>query len=179
MTALRVERVETPLGEAHVVWSGDAVVALDWADCASRLHGWLDHRYGTWSTEPAPAGQATAALDAYFGGALDALNELPVDAGGTDFQGQVWTALRAIPAGTTTTYSGIAASLERPGADRAVGAANGRNPISLVLPCHRVIGAGGELRGYAGGVRRKRWLLAHEGVAVPAEQVGLFGSPSP
>jgi methylated-DNA-[protein]-cysteine S-methyltransferase len=85
---------------------------------------------------------------------------------GTPFQRSVWSALRRIPAGTTTSYGALAEHIERPTAVRAVGHANGANPISVVVPCHRVIGADGSLTGYGGGLDRKRWLLAHEGVAV-------------
>ena len=107
--------------------------------------------------------------------ALD-LEELPagppaplaeVDTGGTAFQRDVWSALRQIPCGETTSYGAMAKSMGRPGAARAVGITNGRNPVALVLPCHRVIGADGSLTGYAGGIERKRWLLRHEG-ALPA-----------
>ena len=100
-------------------------------------------------------------LDAYFDGALRDF-DLPLHAGGTPFQQRVWEALRAIPYGRTASYGQLARQLGRPGAARAVGAANGRNPLSIVVPCHRVIGASGTLTGYGGGVRNKRWLLDHE-----------------
>ncbi len=85
-------------------------------------------------------------------------------AGGTDFQRRVWAALREIPSGTTRTYGDIAAELGEPGAARAVGLANGANPVAIVVPCHRVIGSAGALTGFGGGLERKRWLLEHEGV---------------
>jgi methylated-DNA-[protein]-cysteine S-methyltransferase len=97
-------------------------------------------------------------LAAYFAGELTAF-DLPLDLRGTDFQQRVWAALRAIPYGETRTYGELAASLGAPTASRAVGLANGRNPVSIVVPCHRVVGAGGSLTGYAGGVGRKRALL--------------------
>jgi methylated-DNA-[protein]-cysteine S-methyltransferase len=109
----------------------------------------------------APATIADA-LDAYFGGRLDALEALAVRTGGTAFQRRVWAALRRIPAGTTTSYGALARRIGRPTAWRAVGLANGANPIALVVPCHRVIGASGALTGFGGGIERKRWLLAHE-----------------
>ena len=93
----------------------------------------------------------------------DALDALPVAAGGTPFQQQVWALLRRIPVGTTTTYAAIAAEMGRPTAVRAVARANATNPVGIVVPCHRVIGTDGRLVGYAGGLHRKRWLLAHEG----------------
>ena len=105
---------------------------------------------------------ARAQLDAYFAGELQEF-DLPLAPKGTAFQHEVWSALRDIPYGMTTTYGALARELGRPvGAARAVGACNGRNPIGIVVPCHRVIGAGGNIVGYAGGLDRKRWLLTHE-----------------
>ena len=112
---------------------------------------------------PDPAG-AVSALDAYFKGALDALDQLDVDPAGTPFQRRVWQALRNVAAGRTAAYSDIAAAVGAPAAVRAVGAANGANPIAIVIPCHRIIGRSGTLVGYGGGLDRKRWLLEHEGV---------------
>ena len=103
------------------------------------------------------------ALAAYFEGELSSIEALPVATGGTDFQRSVWAALRAIPAGETRSYSALATSVGRPAAVRAVGLANGANPIGIVVPCHRVIGKDASLTGYGGGLERKRWLLAHEG----------------
>jgi len=177
VTTLHLETVPSPIGDALLVLAEDgALVALDWADCRARLDGWLSARFD--GHEIAPREAASEAADAvrrFFAGETTALDAVPVDAGGTDFQAAVWAHLRTIPPGTTTTYGAIADALGSPGAVRAVGAANGRNPISLVLPCHRVIGSDGALRGYAGGVARKRWLLQHEGAHVPAEQTSLFG----
>ena len=103
-------------------------------------------------------------LRRYFDGELDALDDIAVDPAGTPFQLRVWTALRDVRAGTTTSYSALARHIGTPNAVRAVGAANGANPIPIIIPCHRVIGADGRLVGYGGGLDRKRWLLAHEGV---------------
>ena len=102
-------------------------------------------------------------IEAYFAGELGALDKIPVLARGTAFQQEVWTALRAIPAGTTLSYGALAKQIGRPAAVRAVGLANGSNPIGVVVPCHRVIGANGTLTGYGGGLNRKSWLLNHEG----------------
>ncbi len=110
------------------------------------------------------ASTAGRALEAYLAGDLHAIDAVRVNAPGTAFQREVWAALRAIPAGTTLSYGGLAAQLNRPKAVRAVGLANGSNPIAVVVPCHRVIGADGSLTGYGGGLERKRWLLEHEGV---------------
>ena len=107
--------------------------------------------------------RAGPALAAYFAGDPGPLHALPLDLGGTPFQQQVWALLRAIPYGQTTTYGALAeatGSLER---TRAVGRANGHNPVAIAVPCHRVIGRSGHLVGYAGGLENKRWLLAHEG----------------
>ncbi len=107
------------------------------------------------------AADAVAQLREYFAGSRTQF-ELPLAPRGTAFQRQVWLALRPIPHGTTTSYGAIAASIGRPTASRAVGAANGQNPIAIVVPCHRVVGSTGALTGYGGGMERKRWLLDHE-----------------
>ena len=109
-----------------------------------------------------PLGVGTR-LARYFDGRLDAIDDLPVDPGGTPFQRRVWSALRRLPCGATRSYGALAAGLGKPAASRAVGLANGANPIAIVIPCHRVIGSDGALTGYAGGIARKRWLLEHEG----------------
>lgn len=98
----------------------------------------------------------------YFEGELDAIDRIPVETGGTHFQRKVWRALRSIPCGATTSYGALAKCIGHPAAVRAVGTANGANPVAVVLPCHRVIGANGSLTGYGGGMERKRWLLNHE-----------------
>jgi methylated-DNA-[protein]-cysteine S-methyltransferase len=97
---------------------------------------------------------------------LGAIDSISVDTGGTPFQRQVWAALRSIPAGGTVTYADLARTLGRPSAARAVGAINGRNPVAIVVPCHRLIGRHASLTGYAGGLWRKRWLLSHEGAVL-------------
>jgi methylated-DNA-[protein]-cysteine S-methyltransferase len=119
-----------------------------------------------------PAG-VVSRLREYFAGALDALAEIPVDPGGTVFQQSVWSALRRIPPGRTVAYRDLAHSIGVPAAVRAVGAANGANPIAIVIPCHRAIGADGSLTGYAGGLERKRWLLSHEGNQLRLECASL------
>lgn len=175
--SVKLERVPSPIGEALLVTNEQgALVALDWADRRERLETLLARYQGSAELEeheedPSAAAQASAA---FFAGELAAVDQVAVDPGGTPFQQEVWAALRQIPVGQTTTYSELARQLGRPDAVRAVGAANGANPISVVVPCHRVIGAGGELRGYAGGLERKRWLITHEGAAVPATQESLF-----
>jgi methylated-DNA-[protein]-cysteine S-methyltransferase len=127
------------------------------------MHRLLREHYGEYQLEKgaAPA-SVTRSLDAYFDGDLNALASVRTATGGTPFQRAVWRALRAVKPGTTKSYSQIAARIGRPTASRAVGAANGSNPIAIVVPCHRVIGANGALTGYGGGLPRKRWLLDHE-----------------
>ena len=127
------------------------------------MRRWLGRQYGPYrlASGAAPA-QIRGPIEAYFAGHLESLNDVPVELTGTRFQQLVWSALRAIPAGATTTYGELAARIGRPGSSRAVGMANGSNPVPIVVPCHRVIGANGALTGYGGGLERKRWLLAHE-----------------
>lgn len=115
----------------------------------------------------------TDRLRAYFAGELDAIDSLPVVFTGTEFQNRVWAALREIPCGETWSYGELARRIGKPSAVRAVGLANGANPIAIVVPCHRVIGSNGTLTGYGGGLERKRWLLAHESKALSFD----FGSP--
>jgi O-6-methylguanine DNA methyltransferase len=146
----------------------DRLRALDWSDYEARMHRLLRLHYGdhgfVLSEGQAPQ-HVRAALDAYFEGDLSAVEQLPVATGGTALQREVWAALRTIPVGETLSYGALAKKIARPSAARAVGHANGANPIGVVVPCHRVIGANASLTGYAGGLERKRWLLAHEGAA--------------
>jgi methylated-DNA-[protein]-cysteine S-methyltransferase len=107
-------------------------------------------------------------LEAFFGGELQTF-KLPLRMTGTPFQKQVWQGLLEIPYGTTISYATLATQIGRPGASRAVGAANGRNPIGIIVPCHRVIGADGTLTGYGGGLDRKEWLISHEATVVARE----------
>jgi methylated-DNA-[protein]-cysteine S-methyltransferase len=158
------DRVASPVREILLVCDDqDSLLALDFHDHEERMRRLLRRYHGpvTLRTGGAPAA-VTRALAAFFAGDLDALATVAVRTTGSDFQRRVWAALRDIPAGTTTTYGQLAAAIGRPGASRAVGLANGANPVAIVLPCHRVIGADGGLTGYGGGLERKRWLLAHE-----------------
>ena len=167
-TQLETATVETPAGPFWFAAMGGALVAAGFADSAPRLLARLEARFGALEQVEAadPAGAATA-LRRFLAGDAAALSAVPVELGGTPFQREVWEALRGIPAGVTVTYAEIARKVGRPRAVRAVGAANGANPVSIVVPCHRVVGKDG-LRGYAGGVARKEWLLAHEKAAVAA-----------
>jgi len=161
---LLLEHWAAPICPLLVVTDEDGVLrALEFGDYQARLERLLQDHYGDYQlregTAPAPL---TTALKAYFDGEIEALRDVRTATGGTAFQREVWQALRAIPAGTTVSYGQLAASIGRPGSSRAVGAANGANPIPIVVPCHRVIGANGTLTGFGGGLPRKRWLLDHE-----------------
>ena len=161
-----LERIPTPTGVMLVVTDdGQRLRAVDWEDHEDRMRRLFRRRYGESAVALKDAPRASAArraLDAYFEGELDALLQATVAANGTPFQSEVWTALREIPAGATLSYGALASRIGRPKAVRAVGLANGANPIALFVPCHRVIGADSSLTGYGGGLNRKRWLLAHE-----------------
>jgi methylated-DNA-[protein]-cysteine S-methyltransferase len=143
----------SPLGRLLIVCDGEGLCALEYEG----RQPWFQARYHDLS-------EYRSRLQAYFDGDYAALDGIQVSLRGTPFQKRVWTALRAIPAGTTASYGEIAAKLGPPSVARAVGQANSRNPVAIVVPCHRVVGAGGSLTGYSGGLERKRWLLAHEGV---------------
>ena len=163
-----LDRLETPIGIALLVTDADGFLrALDWEDHEPRMRQLLRRQYGTAVLENARApGAIRAALSGYFAGELARLTTIRWRVAGTPFQRKVWTALPTIPSGTTMTYGALAAKLGFPKAVRAVGHANGANPISVVVPCHRLIGANGSLIKYGGGIARKRWLLAHEGVTL-------------
>ncbi|MBF6599161.1 MAG: methylated-DNA--[protein]-cysteine S-methyltransferase [Dehalococcoidia bacterium] len=160
-----IDRLPTPIGTALVLTDEEGCVrAFDWDDHEARVQRLLRSHYGDAIT--AHAGRAPAAvrerIEAYFDGARADLDGIACETGGSAFQRRVWAALRRIPVGETTHYGALATAIGSPGAARAVGLANGANPIGVIVPCHRVIGADGSLTGYGGGLDRKRWLLAHE-----------------
>jgi methylated-DNA-[protein]-cysteine S-methyltransferase len=165
---LILDRIATPVGEVLLVTDGEgAVRALDFADYEARMTRLLArHAPGATLVGGRAPETVRRAVEAWFGGDLTALDGLTVKTGGTAFQRTVWAALRAIPAGETRSYGQLAAAIGAPRAVRAAGLANGQNPVAVIVPCHRVIGANGTLTGYAGGLERKRWLLKHEGVAI-------------
>ena len=154
---LQLDELETPIGTLHLAAVGDALCAVGFA--SQSLSPALRRRFGDVTRRRAPL-MAAAHLRDYFAGDLGALDRIAVDPAGTPFQRSVWALLRAIPAGETRTYGQLAKQLGS--SPRAVGSANGSNPVGIVIPCHRVIGTGGALTGYAWGVDRKRWLLDHE-----------------
>ena len=163
-----LDQLTTPIGTMLLVTDEDGVLrALDFEDYEARMKELLRLHYGAVSLSGGRAPKATrSALSAYFDGDFAALKTVEWRVAGTPFQRKVWTALPGIPAGKTMSYGALAAKLGSPKAMRAVGHANGSNPISVVIPCHRLIGANGSLVKYGGGLHRKQWLLRHEGVEV-------------
>jgi methylated-DNA-[protein]-cysteine S-methyltransferase len=163
-----VGRLQTPIGTALLVTDAGGVLrALDWEEYEPRMKQLLRLQYGAVVLKDARSPRdLKAALSDYFDGDLASLETIKWRVAGTPFQRKVWTALPKITVGTTRSYGRLAAQLGMPRAVRAVGHANGSNPISVVVPCHRLIGANGSLVKYGGGLERKRWLLEHEGVVL-------------
>jgi len=158
------EKIASPVGELLLIADEAGLLrVLEFHDKSDRWRPLLARRFrDAEMIEKADAFGHASTMKRYFDGDIEAIEELKVKAAGSAFQLAVWKALRQIPAGATTSYGAIAKKLDRPEASRAVGLANGANPIAIVVPCHRVIGADGSLTGYGGGLPRKRWLLAHE-----------------
>ena len=173
----------TPIGEMLALDSGEGLCALEFAGQSigrERLTR-LEVRLRQWfppheieDRDTAAIDRTRAWLDAYFAGTSADTDGLPLDMRGADFEKRVWQTLRAIPPGGTTSYGAIANALGSAGAARAVGAANGANPIAIIVPCHRVIGSSGSLVGYGGGLDRKTWLLNHERRWRRGPQLSLF-----
>lgn len=177
---LLMDRFKTPIGEMVILADHDGNLrVVDWTDHEERMRHSLQLHYDkdgfTLESVRNPSG-LTQAIRSYFAGELKAIDTLPVQTAGTPFQREVWHALRNIPCGTTVSYATLAERIGRPTAVRAVGLANGSNPVGVVVPCHRVIGSNGSLTGYGGGIERKQWLLEHEGSAptVRQQQPRLF-----
>ena len=165
------DSLATPIGQLiYVCDSEGALRMVDWSDHEARALRLLDIHYGkggyTFAKQRDPVGLTTR-LANYFAGDIHAIDDIPTATAGTVFQREVWSALRVIPAAQTISYGQLAQRIGRPRAIRAVGLANGSNPIGVVVPCHRVIGANGSLTGYGGGLHRKEWLLAHERAHAP------------
>ena len=163
---LLIDRIKTPIGELAIVADEeDRLRAMEWTDHDHRMDRALRLHYGAdgyaLKSCQNPAG-LSATMRAYFSGDTRAIDAIKVATGGTDFQKSVWSVLRDIPCGETITYATLAARIGKPKAVRAAGHANGDNPVSVVVPCHRVVGSDGSLTGYGGGIERKRWLLVHE-----------------
>ncbi len=163
MYQLDVAEIESPIGPLVVAAREGRVCVVAFADDAAVVVGRLERHVGPLEQiVVADPGGGVSALNRYFSGEVAAIDEVAVDLIGTAFQRDVWGALRSIPVGETTSYRAIAAGIGSPGAVRAVGSANGANPIVVIVPCHRVVRSDGALGGYGGGLDRKRWLLAHE-----------------
>jgi methylated-DNA-[protein]-cysteine S-methyltransferase len=161
---LLVDEIPSPIGRIVIAARDGRLCALEFG--RARVARQMLARYGRArllrSRDPFGF---SARIRAYLAGDLAAVDDIPVETGGTEFQRRVWRALRRIPPGRTLSYGALARSFGRGGAARAVGAANGRNPVSIVVPCHRLIGGDASLTGYGGGLWRKGWLLRHESAA--------------
>jgi len=172
---LWLDRMTTPIGEALLVTDEAGFLrAFDWSDRTDSMCRLLRLHYGSLVPEQGRAPEGMRRLvERYFAGDTGCLAAIAWRTAGTAFQRSVWQALTTIAPGETLSYRDLAARVGRPGAVRAAGAANGSNPISVVVPCHRVIGADGSLTGYGGGLDRKRWLLRHEGAVYRGAPEGL------
>jgi methylated-DNA-[protein]-cysteine S-methyltransferase len=165
MPSIGLTTFDSPIGPLTIAARESFVCLVHFGRPGTNVRNLLKRWYPDVSVKDAiDPGGARRVLNRYFKGDLDSLDELPVELNGTAFQKSVWQALRSVPAGTTASYSELAKRVGTPAAVRAVGAANGANPIAVVLPCHRIIGSNGSLTGYGGGLQRKRWLLDHEGI---------------
>jgi methylated-DNA-[protein]-cysteine S-methyltransferase len=164
---IRFDEIASPVGQLTVAERAGRLCLLHFGPLDDRVLTTFERWYPREPRERRALTDVVAMLRRYFEGDVHAIDEVAVELNGTAFQKEVWTALRRISAGTTISYSTLAARIGQKAAVRAVGAANGANPVAIVVPCHRVIGADGSLTGYGGGLDRKRWLLAHEGVATP------------
>jgi methylated-DNA-[protein]-cysteine S-methyltransferase len=162
------DRIETPIGDMVLLAEDGVLLLLEFDDATDRVAREMAKRFGHGQTQAAsdPFGLSSR-VRAYFDGDLAAIDGIETNGGGTEFQRRVWAELKRIPCGTTISYGELATRLGDRNAMRAVGLANGRNPIAIVVPCHRVIGADGSMTGYGGGVERKVWLLLHEGLTIP------------
>ncbi|ADO48503.1 methylated-DNA--[protein]-cysteine S-methyltransferase [[Enterobacter] lignolyticus] len=167
MLTLLEDKIATPVGPLWILCDEQfRLRAVEWEEHSDRMEQLLEIHYrreGYQRRASDNPGGLSAQLRAYFDGDLAVIDTLPSETAGTPFQREVWKTLRSIPCGQVMHYGQLAEQLGRPGAARAVGAANGSNPVSIVVPCHRVIGRNGTMTGYAGGVQRKEWLLRHEG----------------
>ena len=163
-STLQIGHVGSPIGHLLVATLGDAVCTIAFEGSDADTQRYLERRFGECDRAQGAVPQRVRdALARYFAGDMTAFDGLESGARGTVFQEQVWAALRTIPAGQTRSYADMAEQIGRPTATRAVGLANGQNPVSIMVPCHRVIGRDGSLTGFGGGLERKAWLLRHEG----------------
>lgn len=165
-TALLSGTIDTPIGAIAVLEDqAGALFMVEFSDCEHRIERWLRRRFDSGRYVLAPGFLSVGIRDifgAYFDGDVSILRDIPLRLDGTPFQNEMWTALRGIEPGETLAYGAFAERLGRPQSARAVGHANGANPLSIVVPCHRLVGSDGALTNYGGGIERKRWLLDHE-----------------
>lgn len=167
---LTLDRLATPIGTALLVTDeAGCLRAFNWTDYEATMRSWIGKHYPKARLQEGRVPPTVRApFEDYFKGEARALDAVPWQASGTPFQIKVWATLCTIPVGETLSYRGLAERIGRPTAVRAVGLANGANPVAVVVPCHRVIGSNGSLTGYGGGLSRKKWLLEHEGVVALA-----------
>ncbi len=164
--------IPSPMGPLTLGFVAETLCAVSFDEYWEPTKRQLERTIGTVTKAPRitlPMKDVCRRLEDYFAGEIATLDTIPAVPHGTEFQLEVWKALRKIGPGETTSYGELAASIGRPNAQRAVGSANGSNPVAIVIPCHRVIGSSGDLTGYGGGLHRKRWLLAHEGFPIQGE----------
>jgi methylated-DNA-[protein]-cysteine S-methyltransferase len=161
------DEYQSPVGVIYVVSDGTNLRAVDFEGYESRMHRLLTRHYGQYTLHAASDPiRAVWRLEEYFQGDLQAIEGIKVQTNGTAFQQKVWKELGRIPVGTTVSYGTIARRIGQPAACRAVGLANGANPVGIFVPCHRVVAADKGITGYGGGIERKQWLLAHEGIDI-------------
>ncbi|HTL43267.1 MAG TPA: methylated-DNA--[protein]-cysteine S-methyltransferase [Vicinamibacterales bacterium] len=161
---IRFDEIASPIGPLTIAERAGRLCLLHFGSLDDDVLTMFDRWYRREPRERRPVPAAAAALARYFAGDIHAIDDVAVELNGTPFQKDVWNALRRIPAGSTVSYATLATRIGQRTAVRAVGAANGANPVAIVVPCHRVIGSDGTLTGYGGGLERKQWLLSHEGV---------------
>ena len=167
MKTLLADTVNSPIGKIVIVVDGSKLVFLDFEENQERKETLLRRRFGEYRLQNSPGALSMEGrLSRYFDGDRSAFNSIACSTGGTDFQRSVWTALTEIPWGKAISYDQLANDIGNPKAVRAAASANAKNPISILIPCHRVIGKNGTIRGYAGGEARKVWLLQHEGAII-------------
>jgi methylated-DNA-[protein]-cysteine S-methyltransferase len=164
---IQIQTFASPLGPLTAAERGGRVCLLHFGPDGPDIDQLFDRWYRGEPRARQPLPATGSLLRRYFEGDLASLDAVPVELNGTTFQKQVWQALRRIPPGTTISYAELAHRIGNPSAIRAVGTANGANPVAVIVPCHRVIGSDGSLTGYGGGLERKQWLLAHEGLRSP------------
>ncbi len=165
---IQIDTLESPIGPLTVAERGTRVCLLHFGADSPDIDASFDRWYPGEPRVRRPIDAIRRHLTTYFEGDLRVIDTISVELNGTEFQKRVWQALRRIPSGSTISYGELARRVGEPAAVRAVGAANGANPVALIVPCHRVIGSDGTLVGYGGGLDRKKWLLVHEGVVAPS-----------